>query len=65
MRGVNGGMQILQSVMIYQPNLSLKFRPESEIQAKIIILITHKVQNPGSENGWIHNPLQFQDPEIR
>jgi len=35
LRGVNRGMQIRRFVMIYKPNPPLKFRPESEIRAKI------------------------------
>ena len=37
-RGVNRGMQIRRSVMIYWPNPPLNFRPQSEIGAKIFVL---------------------------
>ena len=37
-RRVNRGLQIRRSVMIYQPNPPLNFRPESEIRAKIFVL---------------------------
>ena len=34
-RGLKRGMQIRQSLMIYYPNVPLKFCPKSKIRAKI------------------------------
>ena len=39
-RGLNRGMQIRQSLMIYYPNVPSKFCPKSNIQAKIYSLHT-------------------------
>ena len=52
MRGVNRGMQICRSVMVYWPNPPLKFRPESEMR-KIFFCFT---QNPKSgPKKWMMN----------
>ena len=70
-RGVNRGMQIRRSVMIYQPNPPLNFRPESEIRAKIFVLHAkskiraQKIDDSAAVAGS-GNPLKYRfESEIR
>ena len=64
--GVNKGMQIRWSVMIYSSNPPLKFRPESEIQAKIFLLhAKSKIWAQKMDESAIRCNCRIRNPEIR